>query len=127
MATSNITRTPNDLHRRALRASPDTMARLLQTVLGQRLTAYVVGTDVKTIQRWIRSDAVQIRSVDVERRLRVAYEIALLLLQEDAESTVRAWFISTNEYLSDHSPAETIRRNQPGAALDAARSFAAGA
>ena len=114
------------VHRQATVASVNELATRLQEVLSRRLTAFTVGVqDSKTVARWAASEVVDIRDDEVERRLRVAYEITQLLGAE-APATVRAWFIGLNPHLGDVAPAEAIREGRLADALAAARAFVVG-
>jgi hypothetical protein len=114
-----------ELHNQAVRAPINAAASTLQDVLSQRLTAFIVGKDSRTVARWAQGEVTEIRSEETEARLRAAYEIALLLLRFDAPETVKAWFISMNPDLDDASPAEAIAEGRFRDAMSAARSFVA--
>lgn len=119
--------TVNDAHQHATRASIQEAARLLSQLLSRRMTAYIAGVDdAKTVARWMSGKSGRIRNEDVERRLRTAHEIALLLLSTDSSDVVRAWFISLNPQLGDITPVEALHNDDVRDALSAARSFAAG-
>lgn len=114
-------------HREATTASIGAIAGFLQELLSRRLTAYISGVkDAKTVTRWASGEITEIRSPEVEQRLRGAYEIATLLLQAESAQTARAWFIGMNPELDDVSPAETIHRGDIKNALAASRVFLAG-
>lgn len=114
-------------HRDAIAAPIDQVARLLQEVLSRRLTAYIAGVgDGKTVSRWANKEVAEIRDHETEQRLRVAYEIAQLLLMVDAAHTVKSWFIGLSPELDDVAPAEAIRNGQLREALTAARAFCIG-
>jgi hypothetical protein len=114
-------------HRQSLDASIQEMSARLQELLTRRLTAYIAGVDAgKTVTRWVNGETAEIRDPEVERRLRTAYQIALLLLNQDSPQTVRAWFIGLNPQLGDVSPAEAIHDGHLKDALTAARAFLAG-
>lgn len=103
------------------------MAGFLQDLLTRRLTAYITGVkDAKTVTRWAGGEITEIRSIEVEQRLRGTYEIAQLLLQAESAQTTRAWFIGMNPQLEDISPAEVIRRGDINEALAASRAFLIG-
>lgn len=113
------------IHRDAIAAPLDQVARLLQDVLSRRLTAYIAGVaDGKTVSRWANSEVSEIRDHATEQRLRVAYEIAQLLT--DAAPTVKGWFIGLSPELDDIAPAEAIRNGDLRQALAAARAFSIG-
>jgi hypothetical protein len=114
-------------HRDAIEAPIDQIARVLQEVLSRRLTAYIAGVgDGKTVSRWANKEVTEIRDHETEQRLRVAYEIAQLLLMGDAAHTVKGWFIGLNPELDDVAPAEAIHSGQLREALAAARAFCIG-
>ncbi len=115
------------IHRQAMEASVSEVAGVLQELLSRRLTAYIAGVaDGKTVSRWATGEVTEIRDHSMEQRLRVAYEIAQLLLQHDAAPTVKAWFIGLNPQLGDVSPSEAIRMGQLKESLAAARAFTIG-
>ena len=114
-------------HRQAVEASITAMASLLSELLSRRMTAYLAGVDnIKTVSRWISGDVTQIRDPAVERRLRGAYEIAIMLMQVNAPEVVRAWFISLNPQLDDATAVEAIHDDRLKEAMTAARAFVAG-
>lgn len=119
--------TPQQVHQLAIRASLSEIAQLLQQVLSRRLAAYIAGVrEGKTVGRWANGEVTEIRDRATEDRLRVAYEIALLLLQGDSPQVVRAWFIGLNPQLGDEAPAELLREGRLKDVLAAARAFTVG-
>src|SRR5690606_18028650 len=115
------------VHRQAVSAPLTEVAGLLQEVLSRRLTAFIAGVkDGKTVSRWANGEVTEIREHETEQRLRMAYEIAQLLLLHASPQTVKAWFIGLNPQLDDRSPAEVIREGQLREALAAARAFVVG-
>ncbi|HZI97808.1 MAG TPA: hypothetical protein VFD41_09825, partial [Actinomycetales bacterium] len=64
-----------------------------------------------------------------ERRLRLAYQIATLVAENDSAEVVQAWFQGLNPQLEDRSPARLLREgdlDEVGpVVLSAARAFAA--
>jgi hypothetical protein len=126
MVAAIIATSAESLHRQALTASLAEIAGVLQDLLSRRLAAYVAGVkDGKTVTRWATGEITEIREPAVEQRLRTAYEIVRLLLEVEAASTVRAWFIGLDPLLGDRSPAEAIHAGELREALTAARAFAA--
>ena len=103
---------------------PEVTAYLIET-LGPKLTAFLVGKDVQTIARWAKGSQ-RPPQAEVERRLRAAFDVALLLAAEDSRHVVRAWFIGMNPQLDDLSPAEVIAQGHLREAMAAARAFVAG-
>jgi hypothetical protein len=124
LANEHPTNRPTDAYRRSISTSLGTIAQDLQHLLTPRITAYIVGVrDAKTISRWANGDVTQVRDANVERKLRITYEISRMLLDYDESDIVKAWFVSMNPCLADRTPAEVIRQGQEREALDAARSF----
>jgi hypothetical protein len=112
-------------HHRAVDARLQDVADYLQDLLSRRLVAYIAGVkDVKTVSRWANGE-VEARQ-EAERRLRAAYQIALLLTEFDSPRIVKAWFIGLNPHLADTPPAEAIHNGQAKEALAAARAFIVG-
>ncbi len=119
--TSETARTSADAHRSATTEVVTSIVGFLVDLLGTKLTAHLAQVDVSTISRW-RSGKVT-PPVEAEKRLRETYQISRLLLQGDADHTVRAWFIGMNPQLDDESPIEAIIDGNVKGALAAARSF----
>lgn len=115
------------VHRQATRAPVTEIAGLLQEVLSRRLTAYIASVgEGRTVSRWASGEIALIRDPDAEQRIRVAYEIAQLLLTTDSPQTVKAWFIGLNPQLGDVSPVQALHDGQLKEALAAARAFTVG-
>lgn len=113
-------------HRTAVESTIQDVVRYLQEVLGQKLTAYIAGvSDPRTVGRWAAGERAP--RVEHEQRLRCAYHVFQLLLDEEAPATIRAWFLGLNPQLDDESPAESIRKNMFRETLLAAKAFLAGA
>jgi hypothetical protein len=110
-------------HLRAIRASTAEVARQLQDILGQRLTAVIAGvSDAKAVGQWARG--ARSPHPEAERRLRDAYQVVTLLLDYDAPPTIRAWFGGMNPHLGDQAPALLIA-TEPEHVLQAAQAFVA--
>jgi hypothetical protein len=115
------------IHRQATAASISDIARFLQEVLSRRLTAYIAGVqDGKTVTRWANGEVTEIRDIEVERRLRAAYEMTLMLLTFESPLTIRSWFIGMNPDLDDASPADAVRNDNLKEAMSAAWVFGIG-
>lgn len=115
-----------DAHDKAVRTSTPEIARYFQDLVGQRLTAYMAGvSDPKAIGKWASGQRAP--RGDSERRLRDAYQIAMLLSAYDSDSTVRAWLVGMNPLLGDQAPATVLAEREEGAALAlaAAKAFLA--
>lgn len=110
-------------HRRAVSEPIPAVAGSLQSTLGQRLAALVVGvSDAKAVGKWAKGE--RYPHADSEQRLRDAYHIVQLLLEQESAETVRAWFVGMNPDLDDQPPA-LVLREEPARVLQAARSFLA--
>jgi hypothetical protein len=112
-----------DGHTAAMRSSLPDVARKLESVLGQRLTAVIAGvSDAKAVGKWARGERAP--RPDAEQRLRDAYYVTTLLLQAEAPSTVRTWFTGMNPELDDRAPALVLGEDS-ARVLQAARTFLA--
>jgi hypothetical protein len=110
-------------HGQAVRLDVSSVARYLQEVLGQNLTAVLAGVrDVKAVGKWARG--ARLPHPQAEKRLRDAYQVAHLLMEVESPKTVRAWFLGMNPELEDRAPA-VILPEDPEAVLHAARFFVA--
>ncbi len=113
-------------HNKAIRTSAPEIARYFQDLVGQKLTAYMTGVnDPKAVGKW--ASGKRAPHGESERRLRDAYQIAMLISNYDSDSTVRAWLVGMNPLLGDRSPAAVIAESDDGAAqaLAAAKAFLA--
>jgi hypothetical protein len=114
-------------HDRATRTPIVEVAAELQQILGQRTTAVIARVqDAKLVGKWARGEHAPRQ--EAERRLRAAFQVALLLLEFDSAPTVRSWFLGMNPYLDDRSPSLVIAEGTPGdwaSVLQAARGFIA--
>lgn len=114
-----------DAHARATRASVAEVARYLQDLFGQKLTALMAGVhDPKAVGEWGRGTRQP--QPEAEQRTRAAFQVAELLLQKESPQTVRAWFVGMNPHLDDEAPAVVIAEGDPARAMQAARAFLAG-
>lgn len=115
----------DQVHAQALRTPLAELAAELSRLLTGRVVAYIAGVkDARTVHRWTNGTIGDVR-VESERRLRAAYEIMALLLRFEGPATTRAWFIGTDPFLGDASPADALHRGQVQEALGAARHFIA--
>ena len=111
-------------HHQAMSVPLAELAGTLQELLSRRVTTQIAGVkDGKTITRWSSGEITEIRDIEVERRLRTAYEIAQLLLVTESPQTVKAWFIGLNPLLTDTSPIEALSAGQLKETIGAARAF----
>ena len=110
-------------HSLATRLELPALVRSLQDVLGQRLVAVIAGvSDAKAVGKWARGE--RSPHPEAERRLRDAFRITQILLQQESAATVRAWFIGMNPDLDDQAPALLLAED-PHAVVGAARNFLA--
>lgn len=111
-------------HEQRVRASTADVAAYMQGLLGRKWTAYLAGVaDPKAVGKWARG--VRKPHPESERRLRDAYQIALLIAQVDDEETARVWFAGMNPMLDHSAPAWVIANLPDGGdrAMEAALSF----
>ena len=96
-------------HNKAVRLPFATLAGELRDLLGARLVAYVGAVhETRAVREWAegrRGPA----SAAVERRLRLAYEVALCIADADGPEVAQAWFQGLNPLLDDVSPARLLR------------------
>lgn len=105
------------------RTSVAEIARYLQELFGQKLTALMVGVqNPKAVGQWARGEREP--HPQAARRLRDAFHVAKLLMQVESAPTVQSWFMGMNPQLDDETPALLIA-SRPADVLRAARAFAA--
>lgn len=117
-------------HEHAMRVPFDTAVKELREVLTARLVAYIGGVrETRAVHQWADGTR-DVKSGEVEERLRFALQVALLLSDHDAPRVVQAWFQGLNPHLDDRSPARLLREgglNEAGPlVLAAARAFLVG-
>ncbi len=130
MATPAIATSRPDLasHRIATEADFPSVVQSLVAIVGRKLTAYVGSVkDARAIDRWLQGTTPQ---KDVERRLRLTYQIAAMLAGFDTPAVVQAWMIGLNPELDDEVPVRLLREGDiekdGKRVLGAARNFVAG-
>jgi hypothetical protein len=117
------TTTEQAVHGQAARLPIAAIARYVEDVLGQRLTAVVAGTsDAKAVSKW--ASGKRSPHPDADRNLRHAFHVVQLLMEYESAETVRAWFLGMNPDLDDAAPA-LVLADDPARVLQAARSFLA--
>lgn len=94
----------------------------LASGLGVGMVALMAGVSRETVSRWRTAERAHPRT-ESERRVREAHRVYRDLLEADSAHTVRAWFMGSNPYLGDESPAELIASGDTRAVLAAARAF----
>ncbi len=75
-----------------------------RSIIGRKLTAYTASAkDARAIDRWVTGES-QPHNSEVERRLRLAYQIAAVLSECDSAAVVQPWLIDLNPELDDAVP-----------------------
>ena len=118
-------RVVHEAHLRAVSTPAPDMARYLQALFGQPMTALVAGIEnPKTVGRWARGQTPHPANL---ARIRNAFQIATLLESATSRQTVQSWFMGMNPHLDDRAPA-LVLADEPDAAprvMQAARAFLA--
>lgn len=117
-------------HEHAMRQPFHVIADELRCLLTPRLVAYLAGVgETRAVHQWADGTR-DVKSAEVEDRLRFALQIALLLNDHDAPRVGQAWFQGLNPHLDDRSPARLLREGHLDEVgppvLAAARAFAVG-
>jgi hypothetical protein len=111
-------------HEQAVRTPIADVASYVQELLGQKWTAYLAGvSDAKAVGKWAKGTRKP--QPDSERKLRDAFQIAVLISLVDDEPTARAWFSGMNPVLDHRAPAWVIANFDDGGdrAMEAALAF----
>ena len=133
MATAAFTIAPRpDLsaHRKAMSAKFPEILQELVSLLGRKLTAYIASVkDARAVDRWIAGES-DPQKEEIERRLRLTYQVAAMIAEHDSAAVVQAWFIGLNPELDDAIPLQLLREGNlekdGKRVLVAARAFVAG-
>lgn len=108
MSVASVSRPDLSAHAHAMRAAFASVVMELRALLGARLVSYIGGVkETRAVQQW--ADDERQPSEVVQRRLRLALQIAGTIAQVDDRSTAQAWFQGLNPQLDDHSPARLLR------------------
>lgn len=118
-----LVRSRQAAHSEAMRTPWSDVVATLSDHLGASIVALMAGVTAETVSRWSDSTRHANPRSDSERRLRDAYAIFKDLEKVDSPHTVRAWFIGSNPYLGESSPAEMIAAGDTRAVLASARAF----
>lgn len=129
MATATPQRSGLQAHAQATRLTTPVLVKALRDLLGARLVAYLGGVqETRAVRQWADGTRAVQDQTD-KRRLRLAYQIATLVAENDSAEVVQAWFQGLNPQLEDRSPARLLREgdlDEVGpVVLTAARAFAA--
>ena len=80
----------------------------MRELLGARLAAYIGGVaETRAVREW--ADGTRTPGNEVQQRVRVALQVALLLNEVDGREITQAWFQGLNPQLDDRSPARLLR------------------
>ena len=129
MTTTPVARPDYDAHARATRSAFPEVTRELRDILGARLCAYLGSVkETRAVHQW--AEGSRGPSAEVQRRLRVALQVASPIAAADSAAVAQAWFQGLNPQLDDRSPAHLLREGDldenGSAVIGAARSFLAG-
>lgn len=92
----------------------------LSSLLGSSIVSSIAGVRESKLDEWLYGNRFPPQAVN--ERLKVALEIADMLLEEEDQATVRSWFAGKNDMLNDRAPALVLQENS-AAVLRAARAF----
>ncbi len=108
MAVNPVARPDYAAHIRAVRSSFPEIVAALREILGLKLCAYVGSVkETRAVNEW--ADGVREPSEAVQRRLRLAFQVAEAIAEVDGAEVARAWFQGLNPQLDDRSPARLLR------------------
>jgi hypothetical protein len=108
MAVSPVARPDYAAHTRAVRASFPEVVGALREILGLKLCAYLGSVkETRAVNEW--ADGTREPSETVQRRLRLAFQVAGVIADVDGAEVARAWFQGLNPQLGDRSPARLLR------------------
>ncbi len=129
MPATSIARPDYDAHVRATRATFPDVVRELQDIVGAKLCAYIGSVkETRAVHQW--AEGVREPGVEVQRRLRVAFQAAASISAADGPAVAQAWFQGLNPQLDDRSPARLLREGDLDEVgpdvIGAARAFLAG-
>lgn len=94
----------------------------LQTIIGQRLTAYGVGVQTpKIVGQW--ADGAPILTIGAATRLHDLHKIVTILEKQYDPETIRAWLMGMNSDMQDRAPIEVVREGEGVEAIYAAAAF----
>jgi hypothetical protein len=118
-----------EAHAQAIRMSFDEVVRELRELLTPRLVANIAGVrETRAVHQWADGTR-DVKSDNVERRLRLALRTALVLREREEPRVIQAWFQGLNPRLDDRSAARLLREGDLDEVgpivLAAARAFGA--
>lgn len=117
-------------HDKATRVSFRGAVSELVEILGTKLVAYIADVkETRAVQEWARGVR-DPKDPALERRLRLALQIAHLIAEHDRREVAQAWFQGLNPQLDDRAPAQLLREGDIADVgrdvLAAARAFVIG-
>jgi hypothetical protein len=112
-------------HTQSLGLSPEDIVRRLAAVFGRNLLALIVGKSVRTVDRWVANDNLQLDPAD-ERTVRDTFQVYSLLKSVEGDHTIRAWFMGMNPQLEEAAPAEALADGRSREVMAAAKAFVTG-
>jgi hypothetical protein len=108
VAVSPVARPDYAAHVRAVRSSFPEVVTALREILGLKLSAYLGSVkETRAVNEW--ADGLREPSDAVQRRLRLALQVAGAIAEADGPEIARAWFQGLNPQLNDRSPARLLR------------------
>jgi hypothetical protein len=108
MTVSPVARPDYAAHVRAVRSSFPEVVAALREILGLKLCAYLGSVkETRAVNEW--AEGVREPSDAVQRRLRLALQVAGAIAEVDGPEIARAWFQGLNPQLDDRSPARLLR------------------
>src|SRR2546423_2917938 len=107
MAVSPVARPDYAAHIRAARSSFPEVVIALREILGLKLCAYLGSVkETRAVNEW--AEGVREPSEGVQRRLRLALQVAGAIAEVDSAEIARAWFQGLNPQLGDRPPARPL-------------------
>lgn len=107
MAVS-VGRPDYEAHARAVRLAFPEVVEGLRDTLGLKLCAYLGSVkETRAVHEW--AEGSREPSEAVQRRLRLAFQVAEAIAAVDGSRVARAWFQGLNPQLDDRSPARLLR------------------
>ena len=108
MAVSPVARPDHAAHAHAIRLTFPEVVGALRDTLGPKLCAHLGSVkETRAVNEW--ADGVREPSEAVQRRLRLAFQVAEAIASVDGPQVARAWFQGLNPQLDDRSPARLLR------------------